>query len=356
MEALSDIQRLMVKACITTSHEEQAAAVKEWEEKVVMDVLDYSCMRFCPLFFYKNQKAGIETRHDKRLKVIYRFWWLKTEHILNQMKLVHAEFISAGIQPVMIKGASVMFYYPVTMLRTMADFDLMIPFPDISRALEILKSMGYTPDPAMEEPMKIYPVLVRDFTHSLECVHEKTGTRLDLHWRIGNLCSYEFTNDLLQHVEACLAIPHAQRPDLAHELCATIIHAVVSGGRDNINWIYDVHLMNTLMTDTTWQKARQIAIEEKKEHIFDDGCNMLADNGVYVPFPKKEVNFKRQPFLSNAQIDAQSKNLIHYFYLRSKNYTLIMKNLFPHSGMPKVYYQGLRRIFLFLVFRGVIKD
>ena len=346
MENLSGIQQLMLKACITDSNSELEALVSAWEEQVVMDDLPYSCMRLCPLFYYKIEQAGLQTRYDKRLKVIYKHWWLKTEHILNQLKLVHTAFTDAAITPVIFKGASIMHYYTLPVHRPMADFDLLIDFKDLFNALAILEDAGYVPNKEVKKQLTKHPKLSRDFDHSIECVHYKTDTRLDLHWRIGSHCSYRFTHKLLQNLREFNTIPGAKRSDLAHELCLTIIHAIECSGRDNLNWIIDIHILNQLLDAKDWQRARNLALEDNKAALFDYGCYVLIEHGVYALSPPPDLNKDLHLVLDYEQMMARRKSFMHYLKLRKRNYTATLNYLFPHAGPIEKSYHGLRRIFL----------
>jgi hypothetical protein len=121
MDTLSTAQLFMLKACLASSRDAREEAVRSWEEEVVMNDLDFSSSRLIPYFFYRNQQDGISTKYDKRIKIIYKHWWLRTQHIAHELKKVHAALAGAGVKAVVIKGASLKTHYAQAEHRPMAD-------------------------------------------------------------------------------------------------------------------------------------------------------------------------------------------------------------------------------------------
>lgn len=282
-QALTPATKLLLQACTAATASGRRTYAAEWERLVDMDKLEFSAMRLVPLFLHQNSRDGITTAYDKRLKVIYKYWWLKTQHIFNQLKAIHAMFIAAGIQPVVIKGASLMGYYPLAELRPMADFDLVVPPGDINKALQLLKSAGYDVKKSKESMLLKHKRLTLDFVHAIECMHKATGTQVDLHWKIGCLCSNEFTQNMLQHLQPYPGLPGGLKPGIGHEVFLIIMHAIIHRQKDNLNWLIDIDVLNRAYNKSFWQEARNIAVAEKKEKLFDYGCALLLKNGIYAP-------------------------------------------------------------------------
>ena len=118
--------QLMLEACLAGSRETREQAVRLWEEHVIIDDMDFGASRLVPYFFHLNKQDGIETVHDKRLKVIYKHWWLRSHHITHQLKIVHNALSEEGIRLIIYKGAAIKLHYERDELRPMADFDLLI--------------------------------------------------------------------------------------------------------------------------------------------------------------------------------------------------------------------------------------
>jgi len=342
---------LILRACLSDSSEKQLSLVKEWERQVVMDDLPYDSMRLVPLFLYKNQLAGIRTKYDNRLKIIYKHWWLKTQHILNQLKKVHSAFRANGIEAIVIKGASIMTYYDRPELRPMADFDLLIQPGEMTRALQILVEMGYVPDKFIASILRKNPSLTTEFEHAIECIHATTGTKLDLHWRVGSFCSSAFTAHLRSNLTNCETIPGATKPQLPYEVFMIIIHSVIYGEKDNPNWIIDISLLNLKPDD--WAKARDLAVGENKQYLFDYGCFILLNNGVPAPQPLRVIKPKviKLDFLKKEY----NPNWIKLYAERLSRFSLYLKYLFPHAGILTKLYYALKRIQFYFVCKSELR-
>jgi hypothetical protein len=327
----------MVKACLAKTREERESIVLIWEEQVVMDDLDYSCFRLLPLFYHGNSQYGINTRHDKRLKTVYKYWWLKNQHLSNQLKVIHQAFADAGIESVVIKGASLKTHYELGELRPMADFDLLVHHSDLDRAMKIVNAHQFK----IIERSSFYFEKRRDvfeyFHHAISCNHIQNESQLDLHWRIGSRCSLLFTDDLWQHLEDYPLIPNARKPQLPYEIFMLVIHAIESKNRDNLNWIIDVTMVNKVATSTHWHEAKKIAVAEKKAHLFDYGCSLLISLGIDVPNPgevEKPIGVIHNVAVMQAPAYKKALYIIH-------NHRLFVSLRFPHvNRFVKFFYLG----------------
>jgi len=347
MDNINLIHNLMVKACLSNSIEIQRKLVAQWESEIVIDDMDYSSMRLVPLFFYKNQQAGIFTKYDNRLKIIYKHWWLKTQHIVNQLNSVYETFKKHGIASVVIKGASIMTYYDKLELRPMADFDLLVKPADIKNALDLLKQIGYSPNRTLAPIVKSSPKLLTDFINAIDCKHTLTATEIDLHWNAGSFCSARFTEQLWLNLTDYGPIADAKKPKLAFEVFLTIVHAVTSENRDNLNWIIDISLLNP--SEVVWNEARDIAVEEKKEKLFDYGCSLLTEFGIAAPLtvaPKK-------PRIPVFIFDEKEKNMFWFnlYMLKIQNLFLYPRYLFPEAAWFTKFYHLLRRVYFSVVLK-----
>ena len=285
VDNLSMAQTLLVRACLADNKAEREGYVRAWEDTVQIMDLDFSSMRLVPYLLHKNQEEGISCRHDKRLKVIYKYWWLRTQHISNQLQQVHEAFLAVGIDAVVIKGASLRQYYERAELRPMSDFDLLIRSEKLSAAFEILQQLHFIPDKLVVACLEKMPGLLFDFVHAVSCTNHNTDTFMDLHWKIGSGCTKRFTAGLWDHLVPYPALPGTRKPPLAYEVFMILIHAGDMGNKDNLNWIIDMALLNTRIDEAVWQDARQLALDEKKEDLFDYACKILLQFGVHAPDP-----------------------------------------------------------------------
>ena len=110
--------------------------------------------------------------------------------------MINRAFADAGIDSIVIKGASLKTYYDLGELRPMEDFDLLIRPADLDRALEIIDAQSFK----ITGEFTVYLERRRDvflyLNHAIPYIHTQNDSQLDLHWRIGSQCSLAFTHDL----------------------------------------------------------------------------------------------------------------------------------------------------------------
>lgn len=332
------------------TREEREPAVRAWEDQVVIDDLDFSSSRLVPWFYYGNQQQGISTRHDNRLKIIYKHWWLRTQHIAHQLKAVQQAFSEAGIDSVILKGASIKTYYERDELRPMADFDLLVRPADLHKALKIVRDLGYLPTQRLAAYLEKHPGLFLDFNHAITCIHQKNESQLDLHWRVGSRCSKQFSTELWQQLEPYAPIPGAQRPRPAYEVFMLIVHATDSENRDNLNWILDMAVINKKTDRSFWKEARELAVRERKEDLFDYGCAVLIQSGVDAPDPG--IVKKPKVIISTDTKDRQQMGTLQIARTRMRNIVHGVNRLFPHSSLLGKAYQVAKSVYYHYTIRS----
>ena len=337
MKSLTPAQNILLKACLSVSKEERLRYVTEWDEQVAIHDLDFSSSRLIPYFFYRNQQDGIVSRHENRIKIIYKHWWLRTQHINHEMKKVVEKLSENGIEAVGIKGASIRTYYEKDELRPMADFDLLVSPENLQPAIEVIKKLKYLPNKRMVPASDIGRQIFFDFDHALSFSHQENDTQADLHWKIGAMCSWQFTEHMLNHLEAFETLPNVKKPSLAHEVLMIIIHAVASDSKDNLNWIIDIAVINESAGHSFWTEARELAVAEKKEDLFDYGCSILIKMGVYAPDPGEIA--KPRYLLRMTPEERIDMPLNRVAYIRIHNMIIQVNRLYPHaSAGTRVYY------------------
>lgn len=336
---LTATQALLLKACIASTREEREIAVRKWENLVSLDDLAYSSSRLIPYFLYRNQQVGITTKHVNRLKTIYKHWWLRSQHLSHQLNIVHEAISAAGIKSIVTKGASLKLFYERAELRPMADFDLIVRPSDLKKALEIVQELGYVQSIDAVPFTQSHPKLFFDFNHALYCKHPKNNCELDLHWRVGSTCSYEFTNDLWLHLEDYEPISGAKKPQLAYEVFLLLIHAADAENKDNLNWILDIAVILEKGDTSFWHEARKLAVWEKKEDLFDYSCAILIQFGIDAPRPAKVK--KPRLLISTTTGSRKEFSRLGLYRVRARNILYRVNRFFPHAGpIAKLYHIG----------------
>lgn len=338
----------MLKACLSDNREEVTAAASQWDKEIVMDDLDYSMMRLVPLFYLNIRKFGYKSGHEKRLLVLYKYWWLKSEHIRDTVCKATETLNGIGITPIIIKGAAITRYYAEPVLRPMADFDLMVPAEDTLRAYRALTRNGWQSTETRSEFLLLnHNKLFTDFYHSIELENRKDGTKMDLHWRVGNFCSWEFTSEIWRNIEPSIRIPGSYTLKLEYELCLMLLHASMYGSKDNLNWIVDIHTLREQLSRDQWSKARELAKMEQKHAYFDQAIRELRDHGIDPPLPSQAV--KRLPIPIHGETLWKQRKWFRYALLECRNLWLITKHLYPGMDYLLLPYQFLRHVRLSVI-------
>lgn len=346
IDNLSMAQTLLVHACLATNRADREHYVRAWEDAVQITDLDFSSSRLVPYFLHKNQQDGIACRHDKRLKVIYKHWWLRTQHINHQLNRVHEAFTAAGMEVVVIKGAALKHHYERGELRPMGDFDLLIPREKLHDAMGMLRALDFIPKAFQVACFEETPDLLLDFTHAMSWAHSDHETYIDLHWRVGSRCSEPFTAKLWHNLVPYQGIAGGRKPALAFEVVMVLIHAMDSSNKDNLNWMIDMAVLSERLDNQTWKDARQLAVEEKKVDLFDYACSVLLQFGLAVPDP----GYIRQPRRLSAKPMERGGSIQKIRNLPRSVWTLVytVDRLYPHAGFFGKGIQLMRRLKLTL--------
>ena len=347
VDNITTTQHLLIKSCLATTKEEREGYVREWEERVVINDIDFSSSRLIPYFYHGNQQHGITTLHDNRIKIIYKHWWLRTQHISHQLKNVSAALAVAGIKVVVFKGASIKLHYELAELRPMADFDLLIKRSHLHKGIEIIEKLDYTTHKLNKSNYLTNAGLFLDINNALPYTHKNNDNQIDLHWRVGSYCSTTFTEDLWQHLEEYDSIPTVQKPQLAYEVFLIIIHAVASENKDNLNWIIDIAVINHTADKSFWKEAREIAVAEKKEDLFDYGCSILLKLDVFALEP--QILKKPRTLTLTVKEKRRKMNYIQLSRARFESIQYAVNRLYPHSSVVAKLYHMSRYFHYFLI-------
>jgi len=341
---------LMLEVILGKDKEANLSKAQKWEHEVSIDDIDYGVMKLVPLYLRKVKEIGFQSVHEKRLKVLHKYWWLKTLKNLDRLSEVVVALATKGKEVMVIKGVPVLIYYEENVLRPMADLDILVRKEEVLDSICILEEMGWkSTDPAFLNRLRKSPILCLDFKHSIELEHPEEKTKMDLHWKVGNYASWELTTQVWENAHNSSQFPQAKSPELGNLLCMAVLHSVDSESKHHYNWIVDIAKMQADLTEEIWSKARNLAKSEYKENWFDYGCFLLQGFGIKVPFQSQVTE---APFGRLRKIDFGSKlNFLNYFFKKIENNMIILSINFPHDqGFQKIYrmfrrmaYFGLNR-------------
>src|SRR5690606_26825474 len=127
---------------------------------------------FFPLV-YRNL-PGLSSRPIQICKSVYRHTWSRNQMLFSRGKEALKALQAASIPAALLKGAAMTLgYYRDLGLRALGDIDILVPFAEAQKALELLIGLGFRPKGA--------PLFNRSHALLLE---DGKGNALDLHWRL----------------------------------------------------------------------------------------------------------------------------------------------------------------------------
>jgi hypothetical protein len=184
---------LLTRACLSETRNEIKKISFIWSQNADPHDMDYKSMRLIPYFLDHLKKHSIPVPHEKRLKVIYKYWWLKSKWILHELDRITDLFHSNGIPLMVIKGAALHQIYEKPIHRTMVDIDLLVEKKHVLKAYELLSINGFI---GIDKSVVMYRncAWLLDYYHHAFCLkEEKLGLEIDLHWKLGNNLPTEIT-------------------------------------------------------------------------------------------------------------------------------------------------------------------
>jgi hypothetical protein len=194
-------------------------------------------------------------------------------------------FDAANVPVLLIKGAALAYsIYPEPWLRPREDTDLLVDPADVDRADQALAASGYRA--AVRQSGRFV-------SHQRLYVRaEAHGRRdaFDLHWKIANPAAFAdllSAGDLLRD-SATIAIDRAvvRIPSTAHSLLLACWHRVSHhADREDLLWLYDVHLLTSRRTAADAAVVIDIARRTGTGAICARGVRLAAERFASGPAP-----------------------------------------------------------------------
>ena len=180
-----------------------------------------------------------------------------------ELRRVLSSLASAGVTPLLLKGAHLAFtVYPTPDRRPRLDTDLLVREGDRDALKECLAALGYRPGPWVTGPdMKVA------FTQFQYRRVDESGAshNLDIHWRIAvpKVFAERLTYDDLRR--AAVAVPrlgpHALAPSLPLALVVSCLHRTAHHGASmRLVWLYDIHLLAAQLSAPDWDVVVEQAL------------------------------------------------------------------------------------------------
>jgi hypothetical protein len=236
--------------------------------------------------------SSVQNRWPPRLREILETHALafSTLDLIREQELrrVLLRLDEFGIRPLLLKGVCLAYtVYRSPSLRPRADTDLLIREKDVQKVLTILKRLGYDGPQADVNSLTSY-----------ECLYRRVdafgvGHFLDVHWKLNNaqLFANTFTFDELsaEAIDIPALAPCARGLGFSHALLLACMHRFghahapfyVDGEEsfagDNLRWVYDIHLLSSIMNTAQWSDFVRSANAKDIAHFCLDGLEAAQD-------------------------------------------------------------------------------
>jgi hypothetical protein len=194
-----------------------------------------------------------------------------------ELLTVVAELSAARVRAVLFKGAALAYtHYPAPHVRVRADTDLLVAASHVPALEHVLGRLGYRRPPETSGRLVSY----QSHYHKLDR-HGVTHA-FDVHWRVSNLqvladrLTYE---ELWEHRTPLAALgPSAVTVDNVHALLLALLHrAGHHPGSGNLLWIYDLHVLASLLAAEDLRRLQHVAGDRGLGPIAADGLALARD-------------------------------------------------------------------------------
>jgi hypothetical protein len=271
----SEKHELLLKAALLKG-DEMLRSYQQWKKLVDFEEdIEYASFRTLPLLYQNLQEQGISDELMPRLKGIYRKSWSKNQFLFFKTGRMLKFFEGHGIKTLVMKGIplSILFYKNFA-TRPMADMDLLIPFSDARRAVELLQDAGW----------KLYNPQYLEFNLKYgrsATFADSEKTELDLHWHPifeahGDISEDDFWNE-------ALPLEVAGAKTLSFDATDLFFHTIVHGLRYNpeppIRWIADaMAILKSKDYQIDWNRLLHHTRKFRVALYMKDAVNYLINN------------------------------------------------------------------------------
>lgn len=273
-------QSLVLKAA-TADGAEALEAFHAWRQTIDLEGdFDRGTYRLLPLLYHNLSRLRVSDSLMGRLKGIYRRTWYKNHRLFHDVGPAIAGLEKAGIKTLLLKGAPlVLTYYENHGVRPMSDVDVVVPYEDAKRAIDLLEELGWRGDRTSSTVDLLY-------SHAVQFVNDKDG-EFDLHWHVLFEASSEDANRVFWN--SARDFDFQGVPTRQLDPTGMLLHVALHGVRWNpeppIRWIPDaMAVINAAGDEINWQRAVSFAREHKLARRLELALNYLALNHA-VPIP-----------------------------------------------------------------------
>jgi hypothetical protein len=169
-------QELLLQIALGESAERVERDWARWKSLALLADVDGDSFQILPLAYRNLTLLGIDDAELTKLRGIYRYTWSRHQLLLRTGGEAISALTDSGIGTMILKGAALgLAHYRDLGVRTMFDFDLLVPPDRVLEAMNVL-NRNFSPDPPAVSPQHWLPV-----RHST-AYRDAAGREIDLHW------------------------------------------------------------------------------------------------------------------------------------------------------------------------------
>ena len=252
-------QTLLLRAA-TADGDRAITAFRDWCEQVDFDrQVSWSTMRLLPAVYANMLRLGVTTPLMGRLKGLYRRAWVANNTLFARVAPAIRALSDSGLPLLLLKGIPLSHAYNAShAVRPMMDADVCVHYSDATRAVEMLRALGWVPTCELTDDRL-------QFFHALQFLHPDGG-QIDLHWHVMVETPAAELDALFWEATEPLQFQGVTVKMLrsTEQLFHVMLHGVHWNEETPIRWIIDsAAIIRARADDIDWARVEALAVRLK---------------------------------------------------------------------------------------------
>jgi hypothetical protein len=246
-------QELLLRVALGQSQASVERDWADWKSQVPLADIEANSFQILPLVYRNLTRLGIDDPAVTKLSGVYRYTWSRHQLLVRTGGAALSALANRGIPTMVLKGpALALVHYRDLGVRTMFDFDLLVPHDRVLEAMEVL-DRDFLPEPPDTPAQTWLPA-----RHS--CAYrDAAGREVDLHW-------FSLWHSAPDHDFWEAARPTEVAGMDTNVLCPTdqLLHAIAHGAwwseSGRLRWVADaVTVIRTSDDGIDWSRFQERA-------------------------------------------------------------------------------------------------
>lgn len=322
-------QELLLKS-ILFQGDEAIKAWEQWDSLVDINNVDYGSVRLFPQIYQLLKTNNIDIVYLNKLRGIYKKTIIKNKILYHYAIDIIRKFNKSEIKTVILKGGGLILggYYQDSGLRPMDDIDILVPYDQKEKAVDILHDLGWT---------SLSDLKISSIRHS--GAYYKGSYSIDLHWYF-----------LITGIDVELDLPlwdrvvqtnYYQEPVYILNPTFQLMYVCLHGHHWNsvppIRWIVDAHAIITKHgVEINWQELVENVKRRKMSVAMHGALNILHKHfNILIPDSVLKELSSGKNVLENIWYSVAIRKPIPIIGAHFKlfiQYLLLHRNKFPFPG------------------------